>query len=148
MISIPNEPLADRAALADAFAALREKAREAPRPDDLGARDERFIRRVLPLLGAFYDAYHRAATEMEEDLPDGPMLVVGNGPYAYPDAFADLSRDAELAGIADCTPTAIPLAELAVGRLLREDSDRLADVRPMYIRKSDAEMTWEKLGKG
>jgi tRNA threonylcarbamoyladenosine biosynthesis protein TsaB len=77
-----------------------------------------------------------------------PMLVVGNGPYIYHDAFAERSRDVELAGIADCTPTAIPLAELAVGRLLREDSDRLVDVRPLYVRKSDAEMTWEKLGKG
>jgi tRNA threonylcarbamoyladenosine biosynthesis protein TsaB len=77
-----------------------------------------------------------------------PVLVVGNGPYLYPDAFADRARDVEIAGVADCTPTATPLAELAVSRLLREDSDRLVDVRPLYIRKSDAEMTWEKSGKG
>lgn len=71
-----------------------------------------------------------------------PMLVVGNGPYIYADAFADRSRDIEIAGVADATPTAIPLAELAVSRLIREDSDRLADVKPIYVRKSDAEMTW------
>jgi tRNA threonylcarbamoyladenosine biosynthesis protein TsaB len=71
-----------------------------------------------------------------------PTLLVGNGPHLYPEAFADW-RDVEVAGITDATPTAIPLAELAVSRLLREDSDRLADVRPIYVRKSDAEMTWD-----
>lgn len=76
-----------------------------------------------------------------------PMLVVGNGPYLYPDAFAE-HRDLEIAGIADATPTAIALAELAVARLVREDSDRLADVRPLYVRKSDAEMYWEKSSSG
>lgn len=74
------------------------------------------------------------------------MLVVGNGPYLYPAAFSDRSRDIEIAGIADATPTAIALAELAVARLLREDSDRLSDVRPLYVRRSDAEVTWERIG--
>ena len=74
------------------------------------------------------------------------VLVVGNGPYAYPQAFAEHARDVEIAGVTDATPTAIDLAELAVTRLVREDSDRLADVRPLYIRKSDAEMTWAKPG--
>ena len=72
-----------------------------------------------------------------------PVLVVGNGPYLYPDAFTDGTRDIEIAGVADATPTAIPLAELAVSRLLREDSDRLSDVRPIYVRRSDAEMTYQ-----
>jgi tRNA threonylcarbamoyladenosine biosynthesis protein TsaB len=72
-----------------------------------------------------------------------PVLVVGNGPYIYGDAFR-AARDIEIAGVGHATPTAIPLAELAVARLLREDSDRLADVRPLYIRKSDAEMMFDK----
>lgn len=72
-----------------------------------------------------------------------PVLVVGNGPYIYGDAFP-ATHDIEIAGVAHATPTAIPLAELAVARLLREDSDRLTDVRPLYIRKSDAEMMFEK----
>jgi tRNA threonylcarbamoyladenosine biosynthesis protein TsaB len=70
-----------------------------------------------------------------------PVLVVGNGPLHYPEAFADLGGDVELAP--HTAPTAIGLGELAVGRLLREDADRLADVRPLYIRRSDAEMTWK-----
>jgi tRNA threonylcarbamoyladenosine biosynthesis protein TsaB len=76
-----------------------------------------------------------------------PMLLVGNGPYLYPDAFARAPRDLEVAGVTDATPTAIPLAEVAVNRLVREDSDRLADVRPIYVRRSDAEMTWDKAGR-
>lgn len=76
-----------------------------------------------------------------------PVLIVGNGPYLYPEDFTGLSQEVEIAGIGDATPTAVRLAELAVQRLLREDSDRLIDVRPLYIRKSDAEKTWETLGR-
>ena len=85
------------------------------------------------------------ATEI--DSRGEPVLIVGNGPYLYPNEFSQRSREIEVAGVADCTPTAIGLAELAVARLLREDSDRLTDVRPLYIRKSDAEVTWERLGR-
>ena len=70
------------------------------------------------------------------------VLAVGNGPYLYPHEFERV-RDVEIAGISDCTPTAIPLTELAVARLLREDSDRLIDVKPLYIRRTDAEMNWD-----
>jgi tRNA threonylcarbamoyladenosine biosynthesis protein TsaB len=76
-----------------------------------------------------------------------PVLVVGNGPYIYWSEFEILGGNLEIAGVSDSTPTAVPLAELAVSRLVREDSDRLEDVRPLYIRKSDAELTWERLGR-
>jgi tRNA threonylcarbamoyladenosine biosynthesis protein TsaB len=72
------------------------------------------------------------------------VLVVGNGPYLYPGEFERV-RDVEIAGVSDCTPTAIPLTELAVSRLVREDSDRLIDVKPLYIRRTDAEMNWQKV---
>jgi tRNA threonylcarbamoyladenosine biosynthesis protein TsaB len=75
-----------------------------------------------------------------------PALVVGNGPYIYFRDFENLGADLEIAGISDSTPTAVPLAELGVSRLVREESDSLANVRPLYIRKSDAETTWERLG--
>lgn len=73
-----------------------------------------------------------------------PVLVVGNGPFIYFKEFENLGADLEIAGVSDSTPTAVPLAELAVSRLVREDSDKLSDVRPLYIRKSDAELTWEQ----
>jgi tRNA threonylcarbamoyladenosine biosynthesis protein TsaB len=76
-----------------------------------------------------------------------PALVVGNGPYIYWSEFETLGANFEIAGVSDSTPTAVPLAELAVSRLVREDSDRLEDVRPLYIRKSDAELTWDRLGR-
>jgi tRNA threonylcarbamoyladenosine biosynthesis protein TsaB len=75
----------------------------------------------------------------------GSVLVVGNGPHLYAREFERVARDVEVAGVADCTPRAVPLAELAVSRLLREDSDRLLDVKPLYIRKTDADMNWEKI---
>ncbi len=75
-----------------------------------------------------------------------PVLVVGNGAAVYPHAFAEVGPDIEVAPHA--APTAIGLGELAVGRLLREDADRLADVRPLYIRRSDAEVTWATGGGG
>ena len=73
------------------------------------------------------------------------VLVVGNGPHLYAREFERVGRDIDVAGVADCTPRAVPLAELAVARLLREDSDRLLDVKPLYIRKTDADMNWEKI---
>jgi tRNA threonylcarbamoyladenosine biosynthesis protein TsaB len=76
-----------------------------------------------------------------------PVLVVGNGPYVYSRDFENLGADLEIAGVSDSTPTAVPLAELAVSRLVREDSDKLVDVRPLYIRKSDAELVWEQRGR-
>ena len=77
-----------------------------------------------------------------------PALVVGNGPYAYARDFEQRDADLEVAGVSDSTPTAVPLAELAVGRLVREESDKLAEVRPLYIRKSDAELTWQRTAEG
>jgi len=81
----------------------------------------------------------------------GSVLAVGNGPYLYASEFERVVHDVEIAGVTDCTPTAIPLTELAVQRLLREDSDRLIDVKPLYIRRTDAEMDWataERSGTG
>jgi tRNA threonylcarbamoyladenosine biosynthesis protein TsaB len=83
----------------------------------------------------------------EIDARGDQVLIVGNGPYLYPNEFEVLGPNLELAGPSDCTPTAARLTELAVTRLIREDSDRLIDVRPLYIRKSDAEITWERLGR-
>lgn len=92
MIIVPPEPRPGRAELLDGIAAFREKAREKVRPDDLGARDERFIRRVLPLLGVFYDEYFRCETEFVAEIPEGACLVVGNhnAMTGIPDMFCHM----------------------------------------------------------
>jgi len=41
-------------------------------------------------------------------------------------------------------PDAAALVELAVPRLVREEYDSLHDVVPMYLRKSDAEIAWDR----
>jgi tRNA threonylcarbamoyladenosine biosynthesis protein TsaB len=108
---------------------------------------------------AFYRAVHGGVQRMTEfrcapaehcayeiEARGESVLLVGNGAHIYAGAFEEI-KGVEIAGIADSTPRAVPLTELAVSRLLREESDRLTDVRPLYIRKSDAEMTWERSGR-
>ncbi len=75
---VPHEPVPSVDALRDGLAALREKARTPVRPNDLEARDPRFIARVMPLLGTFYDHYFRTETELEAPIVNGAALVVGN----------------------------------------------------------------------
>ncbi|AUX43896.1 glycerol acyltransferase [Sorangium cellulosum] len=78
MLTLQREPRPGLDLVKDALAALREKGRERPRPNDLDARDPAFIARLLPLLGLFYDHYFRCETEIEEELPEGPFLGVSN----------------------------------------------------------------------
>ena len=71
------------------------------------------------------------------------VLVVGDGAAAFPDAFAGRAR-IELAGPEHAVPSvatlvAVAFGELAAGRALDAD-----DVRPRYLRKSDAELNWER----
>jgi len=94
MIRIQHEPAAPLAALWEAVRAMREKAGAgAARPNDLGARDEAFIRRVEPLMAWFYDHYFRCETELEQEVPDGPLLAVANhnGMSGTPDMFCHMT---------------------------------------------------------
>ena len=49
-----------------------------------------------------------------------------------------------MASAAVAHPDAASLVELAVPRFLREEHDRLFDVAPVYLRKSDAEIAWDR----
>lgn len=69
--------------------------------------------------------------------------AVGDGAAAHPDAFADRSR-CELAGPHHAVPDPSTLVrhafvDLAAGRGLDADA-----VRPRYLRKSDAELNWDR----
>jgi tRNA threonylcarbamoyladenosine biosynthesis protein TsaB len=78
-----------------------------------------------------------------ETIP-GEMLAVGDGAILYRDQLGELGSQVEFASAVRAHPEAVALVELAVPRLLREDYDRLHDVVPMYLRKSDAEIAWDR----
>lgn len=92
LLTLPPEPLPSFKVIQEALAAFREKATEPVRPDDLSLRDERFIRRILPLLGALYDHYFRCETEFEAELPPGRFLAVANhnAMTGIPDMFCHM----------------------------------------------------------
>src|SRR5262245_48765422 len=71
-------------------------------------------------------------------------LVCGDGALRFADAFASLGRRVELAGPAHASPSLTALAELARARYEREDFCAPADVLPMYVRRSDAELAWDR----
>lgn len=71
------------------------------------------------------------------------VLLAGEGALMYRDRFAALER-AELAGPGSAFPRAAALLDLATGRFRREEFCVPSEVRPMYLRQSDAEIEWER----
>jgi tRNA threonylcarbamoyladenosine biosynthesis protein TsaB len=72
------------------------------------------------------------------------VLVVGNGAILYRRELEEVGGGVEFAASAQAYPQAAALVELAVPRFIREDADRLFDLVPLYLRKSDAEITWDQ----
>jgi hypothetical protein len=70
------------------------------------------------------------------------VLLAGDGVDANRDAFAALDR-VEHAGPQFEAPSATALIELATGRVEREEFAPPWEVRPLYLRASDAELAWE-----
>jgi 1-acyl-sn-glycerol-3-phosphate acyltransferase len=93
MLRIERAPLPEPAALWEGVRAFADIATRAARPHDLDARDQSFIDRVEPLLGLLYDHYFRCETEIEEELPDGPLLAVANhnAMTGMPDMFCHMA---------------------------------------------------------
>jgi tRNA threonylcarbamoyladenosine biosynthesis protein TsaB len=69
-------------------------------------------------------------------------LVCGDGALRFRGAFADLER-VDLAGPGNAAPSLAALIELAAGRYEREEFCAPADVVPLYLRRSDAEIAWD-----
>ena len=78
----------------------------------------------------------------------GEVLCVGNGAILYRREIEALGSRIELASPAAAHPDAAALVELAVPRILREEYDRLYDVVPLYLRRSDAEIAWDQRARG
>ena len=78
----------------------------------------------------------------------GEVLAVGNGAMLYRHGLEELGSQIEIASAVVAHPEAASLVELAVPRFLREEHDRLYDVVPVYLRKSDAEIAWDQRARG
>ena len=78
----------------------------------------------------------------------GEVLAVGNGAMLYRHVLDEIGSRIEFASSIAAHPEAAALVELAVPRFLREEHDRLFDVVPLYLRKSDAEIAWDRRERG
>jgi tRNA threonylcarbamoyladenosine biosynthesis protein TsaB len=72
------------------------------------------------------------------------ILLVGNGSVVYRRELEEAGNHVEFASAAYAFPAATALVELAIPRFEREESDRLFDLTPYYVRKSDAEIAWDQ----
>jgi tRNA threonylcarbamoyladenosine biosynthesis protein TsaB len=77
----------------------------------------------------------------------GGVLAVGDGAILYREVLEE-TGGIEFATPLVAHPDAAALVELAVPRFLREEHDRLFDVVPLYLRKSDAEIAWDQRARG
>ena len=81
------------------------------------------------------------AAELEARRED--ILMVGNGALVYRRKLEAAGTHVEFASAAYAFPAATALVELAIARMSREDFDRLHDLKPYYVRKSDAQIAWD-----
>ncbi|MDQ3537741.1 MAG: tRNA (adenosine(37)-N6)-threonylcarbamoyltransferase complex dimerization subunit type 1 TsaB [Actinomycetota bacterium] len=72
------------------------------------------------------------------------VLTVGDGACANRSLLE--STGAEVASNALAYPSAHALVELALPRFLREETQRAEDLRPTYVRKADARISWQNRG--
>jgi tRNA threonylcarbamoyladenosine biosynthesis protein TsaB len=82
------------------------------------------------------------AAELEARPED--VLVVGGGALVYRRALEEAGGHVELGPAALAFPPAGSLVELAIPRFEREEYDRLYELAPLYMRKSDAEINWDR----
>lgn len=75
------------------------------------------------------------------------FLMVGNGALLYRSRL-ERANKVEFGSMANAFPRAASLVELALPRLFREDFDRLFDLEPLYMRRSDAEINWDRKARG
>jgi tRNA threonylcarbamoyladenosine biosynthesis protein TsaB len=74
-------------------------------------------------------------------------LLVGDGPIRYREVFEGLTR-VEIAEHGQAYPSASSLVQLAHAQALREDFVRPWELRPLYLRKPDAEINWSVRDEG
>jgi tRNA threonylcarbamoyladenosine biosynthesis protein TsaB len=82
------------------------------------------------------------AAELQAGAED--VLLVGNGAILYRQELERPGSRVTFAPAALAHPWASALVELAAPRFIREETDRLHDVVPLYLRKTDAEIAWDQ----
>jgi tRNA threonylcarbamoyladenosine biosynthesis protein TsaB len=72
------------------------------------------------------------------------FLLLGDGALRYRHELESLGSSVEFGSPDLGFPSAASLVELSIPRFIREEFDRSADVIPLYLRKSDAEINWDR----
>jgi tRNA threonylcarbamoyladenosine biosynthesis protein TsaB len=111
-------------------------------------RHEVYSARYRPVPGGVqrvsdYEVRPPAELVAELDAGTDELLLAGDGVTAYRDDFASLEH-AEFAGADHGAPSASALVELATARVEREEFQPASELRPLYLRSSDAEINWER----
>ena len=86
------------------------------------------------------------AAELEARAED--VLMVGDGAILYRNVLERPGTRAVFAPAALAHPWASALVEVSVPRFIREETDRVTDVVPLYLRKTDAEIAWDHRARG
>ena len=84
----------------------------------------------------------RLRAELEARPED--LFMVGDGALVYRRQLQQAGSHVEIASVAHSFPAATELVELAIPRFLREDFDRLFELKPYYVRKTDAQIAWDQ----
>jgi tRNA threonylcarbamoyladenosine biosynthesis protein TsaB len=71
-------------------------------------------------------------------------LVVGDGAQRYPELFDDVART-EFVEPGQRYPSPNALVELAHPQAVREEFVQPSELMPLYLRKADAEINWERI---
>jgi tRNA threonylcarbamoyladenosine biosynthesis protein TsaB len=119
-----------------------------------GRRGEVFWSLYEPVPGGVLRATDHAVAKPDHLVAElltvtGDVLLVGDGAILYRyEIERELGGRVEFASAIHAHPQAASLVELAAPRFLREEHDRLFDVVPVYLRKSDAEIAWDQRARG
>jgi tRNA threonylcarbamoyladenosine biosynthesis protein TsaB len=88
-----------------------------------------------------------AALAVELEARREEVLLVGDGAILYRNEL-EVSGRVEVAPAPFAHPWASALVTLSAPRFVREETDRLVDVVPIYLRKTDAEIAWDQRARG
>jgi tRNA threonylcarbamoyladenosine biosynthesis protein TsaB len=91
-----------------------------------------------PRVGTAEDLANELQARREE------ALLVGDGALRYADVLTEDSGIVELGPVGNAWPSAADLVELAQPRALREEFVQPGELEPLYLRKSDAEINWDR----